>query len=209
MPWAKSSKFGRFKQLLGEVLKGSGANPGDLAVLKADVLGATANPQVMARLELVVGYHPPIDLEMLAALPPGTFGYEYARHMQLNALRPIEVSPELDNVARENVFALRYAITHDIFHVLLGFDTSYAGEIGVLAFAVAQNYSFSQKVALWVATILYPLLAPGQVREIFANRRAGLALGHQANFLLGYRFEEMWERPLSEVKRETVAMTRE
>jgi ubiquinone biosynthesis protein Coq4 len=112
------------------------------------------------------------------------------------------VSPELDTIARRNVFALRYVVTHDIFHVLLGFDTSYAGEIGVLAFAAEQNYSPSLVTSLRIARVLYPILAPSQIKAIFANVRKGQELGEKAKFLLGIRFEEYWKRPLSEVKAE-------
>lgn len=199
------------KQLLQAIRKvrsQEATNLGDFALLKADALGAKANHAVMAQLEPVVGYYPPIDLEALIQLPQGTFGYEYAHHMQANRLSPFSVSPELDEVARRNVFALRYAITHDIFHVLLGFDTSYAGEIGVLAFAVAQNYSRAQRLGLWVATALYPLLAPGQTRAILANRRRGLALGRQANCLLGIRFEDMWALPMETVRQELGLVSR-
>ena len=89
-------------------------------------------------MQQVIGYYPPIDLKKLSQLPEGTFGREYAHHLRDNNLKPLNISPELHDVAKRNVFALRYAVTHDIFHVLLEFDTSYAGEIGVLAFATEQ-----------------------------------------------------------------------
>jgi ubiquinone biosynthesis protein COQ4 len=193
------------KQLFRAFQKGLDSNQenlGDFAILKADALGASVNPAVMQQLETVVGYHPPINLEQLSTLPRGTLGYEYAHHMQVNQLKPFNVSPELEDVAGRNVFALRYAVTHDIFHVLLGFDTSYAGEMGVLAFAVAQNYSRQQRWGLWIATVLYPLLAPGQFREIFRQREKGWELGSRAEFLLAVPFEEMWHRPLNEVRKE-------
>ena len=91
----------------------------------------------------------------------------------MNNLQPLNISPELEDVAKRNVFALRYVVTHDIFHVLLDFDTSYAGEIGVLAFAAAQNYSKSLKISFWFAKILYPIIAPQQIKAIVANQRKG------------------------------------
>ena len=97
-------------------------NLGDFAILKADALGARIHPSVAAKMQSVVGYYPTIDLEALSQLPDESFGREYAHHMQENHLTPFNVSPELDDVAQRNVFALRYAVTHDIFHVLLGFD---------------------------------------------------------------------------------------
>jgi ubiquinone biosynthesis protein COQ4 len=190
-------KLQQFQAMLA--YKNSG-NIGDFALLKSDFLGAKVAPELAKKLRSLAGYHPPIDLEKLSQYPQGSFGREYADHMKLNNLQPFSISPELDDVAKRNVFALRYIITHDIFHVLLGFDTSYAGEIGVLAFAAAQNYSNSLKISLWFARLLYPLLAPQQVKTIFANLQKGSELAEKADFLLGYRFEEHWEEPIHEVR---------
>lgn len=190
-------KWQQFTALLA--YKNSG-NLGDFAILKSDLLGAKVAPEVADKMRSVEGYYPPIDLEKLSQYPPGFFGREYADHMKANNLQPLNVSPELDDVAKRNVFAIRYVVTHDIFHVLLGFDTSYAGEIGVLAFAAAQNYSNSFKISLWLAKLLYPLLAPQQVKAIFANLQKGRELGNQAEFLLGYRFEDHWQEPINEVR---------
>ena len=175
---------------------------GNFALLKADAMGAKIDPAIADKMEKVKGYYPSIDLSELIQFPAGTFGHEYASYMQLNQLQPIIVSPELAPIAQNNVFALRYAVTHDMFHVLLGFDTSYAGEIGVLAFAVAQVYSRSQIIALWLARVLYPILAPRQLKAIRANVRRGRLLGRQANFLLNYRFEDCWEESLTKLRKE-------
>ncbi|MDF2388745.1 hypothetical protein JMG10_45445 [Nostoc ellipsosporum NOK] len=174
---------------------------GDFAILKADALGAKVDPLVAAKLQQVVGYYPKIDLEQLSHYPQGTFGREYADHMQKNHLQPLNISPESEDIAKGNVFALRYIVTHDIFHVLLGFDTSYAGEIGVLAFAAEQNYSKSLKISLWFAKVLYSILAPQQFKAIFANLKKGKELAQKADFLLGYRFEEHWQEPIQTVRK--------
>ncbi len=173
---------------------------GDFAILKSDLFGAKVNPEVASKLQQVVGYHPPIDLEILSKYPQGTFGREYADHMKQNNLKPLNISPELEDVARRNVFALRYVVTHDIFHVLLGFDTSYAGEIGVLAFTAEQNYSKSLKISLWLARLLYLIIAPRQIKQIFNNLKKGQELGKKADFLLGYRFEDHWQESINEVR---------
>ncbi|WGV25010.1 Coq4 family protein [Halotia branconii] len=190
------NKFKQFKAILAAK---SSENIGDFAILKSDFLGAKVSSEIASKLQQVVGYHPAIDLEKLSQYPPSTFGREYADHMLANHLKPLNVSPELEDVARRNVFALRYTITHDIFHVLLGFDTSYAGEIGVLAFAVEQNYSKSLQISLWLARLLYPILAPWQIKAIFINLQKGRELGKKADFLLGYRFEDHWQEPIHEV----------
>lgn len=174
---------------------------GDFAILKSELFGAKVSSEVAAKLQSLEGYHPPINLEQLNQYPPGTFGSEYANHMKANNLQPLNVSPELEDIARRNVFALRYVVTHDIFHVLLGFDTSYAGEIGVLAFASEQNYSPSLRISLWFAKLLYPILAPQQIKEIFANVKKGSEIAKKAEFLLAYRFEEYWEEPIDQLRK--------
>ncbi|MDJ0736688.1 MAG: Coq4 family protein [Nostocaceae cyanobacterium] len=75
---------------------------------------------------------------------------------------------------------LRYVVTHDIFHVLLDFDTSYAGEIGVLAFTVSQNYSKSLKIGFWLAIFLYPIIAPKQIQAIFNHVNKAQKIGIKA-----------------------------
>lgn len=192
--------WNKLKQIKALQAYKNSENYGDFAILKSDLLGAKVNPTVEAKLQHVVGYHPHITLEELSKYPQGTFGREYAEHMRENKLKPFNISPELEDIARRNVFALRYVVTHDIFHLLLGFDTSYAGEIGVLAFAAAQNYSKSLKTSLWLAKFFYRIIAPKQSQAIFANLQKGLELGKKAQFLLGYRFEEHWKEPINEIR---------
>ena len=191
-----------FKRLFQayQAFKGSD-NLGDFALLKADGLGAKANREIEAKMLPVRGYYPYINLQELIKLPSDTFGHHYALYMQQNKLKPLNISSELTDIATNNVFALRYAVTHDIFHVLLDFDTSYAGEIGVLAFAVAQEYSKLQSFSLPIAQLLYLILAPGQIKAIFANKQRGKLMGQKANFLLNYRFEDHWTETLSSLRK--------
>jgi ubiquinone biosynthesis protein Coq4 len=99
--------------------------------------------------------------------------------------------------------AARYAVTHDMFHVLMGFDTSLAGEIGVLAFAAAQGYTRVQRwIGLPLAALLYPLFSPRSTPAIFRALRRGWRMGKRARFLLGVRLEEKFDRPVSELRLE-------
>lgn len=173
---------------------------GDFALIKSNVFGARANRSTEAKMQSVKGYYPEINLQKLGQLPPVTFGYEYARYMQENKLQPIQISPELAEIAQSNVFATRYAVTHDMFHVLLGFDTSYAGEIGVLAFAVEQNYSRMLNFSLFPAAVIYSAIAPTQFKSILANIYRGKQMAKKATFLLNYRFEDYWATPIATIR---------
>ncbi len=174
---------------------------GDMAFLKLQNLEAVINPDIAAQLQDFVSCDPIINLEELSQLPENTLGYEYAQHMQKYSIQPLKLSPDLREEASQSPFALRYAVTHDIFHVLLGFDTTYAGELGVLAFNIAQGY-FKPAIAAMqpLAVLIHVILAPTQIQRMCVNFRRGKALGKQAKCLIAYRFEENWARPIADIR---------
>ena len=175
---------------------------GDIGLLEAEFYGIGLNSEVSAQLQDFAGYYPKIDLEQLRQLPEGTLGYEYAQHMQKNGIQPLEISQDLRGEADRNPFALRYTVTHDLFHVLLGFDTSYAGEMGVFTFTVSQNYSKFLNAAHPLSLLIFCIIAPTQIKKTLANNRRGKALGKQAKCLLAYRFEKDWARPILNIRSE-------
>ncbi|MCX4247349.1 Coq4 family protein [Paraliomyxa miuraensis] len=176
---------------------------GDAAVYKAELGRSRARPEIEAQLGDVRGYFPRVDLEALAELPDGTFGREYARFLEVNRLHPIiptdQVDPEM--IAR-NAFTVRYAIIHDMVHVLTGFDTSWPGEAGVWAFVGAQRYSFIFDLAGVMSLLVAPFMCPLRLRQAWRSWRRGRAMGKQARLLLILRLEERLEQRLSDVRAE-------
>ena len=175
---------------------------GDIAYLKIELLRIGGSPELLAKLEGLEDYYPTVDLEELAQLPEGTLGYEYAQHMNQNGIHPLRISDDLIEAARANPFALRFTATHDIFHILLGFDTSYAGEIGVLGFTIGQGYSKFLNAYEGVVKHIYPLIFPSQAKQIRANLKRGKAIGEQAQCLLAYPFELNWSRLIEDLRAE-------
>lgn len=176
---------------------------GDVAVYKAELSRGRARPEIEVQLDDVRGYHPRVDLQALARLPHGTFGREYARFLQANGLHPIvptdRVDPEM--IAR-NAFTVRYAIIHDMVHVLTGFDTSWAGEAGVWAFIGAQRYSLGFRLAAMMALLAAPFYSPLRLRAVWRSWRRGWAMGKRARLLITLRLEERLAQRLSDVRAE-------
>ena len=175
---------------------------GDAAFGEIKFYAIGANPDLIAQLQDFVGYSPTIDLEQLSQLPEGTLGYEYAHHLKQHNIQPLEISPDLKEEADRNPFALRYTVTHDLFHILLRFDTSYAGEMGVFGFTVGQNYSKMLRLAEPLVLSIVCLIRPNQIKKIWQLNRQGKALGKQAKCLLIYPFESNWSRPIDDVRAE-------
>lgn len=179
------------------------ARIGDAVVYKAELGRGRAYPEIEARLDAVRGYHPRVDLQALARLPEGTFGREYARFLETNHLHPIVPTDRVDPamIAR-NAFTVRYAIIHDMVHVLTGFDVSWAGEAGVWAFIGAQRYSLGFRLAALFVLLVAPLRSPLRLRAVWRSWRRGRAMGKRARLLIAERLEERLSQRLSDVRAE-------
>ena len=110
--------------------------------------------------------------------------------------------PKLSIQAKRHPFALRYTVTHDIFHILLGFDTSYAGEAGVFGFTVGQHYTKALNWVYPLVKLIFLIIKPWQAKDILASARRGKELGEQADCLLAYSFEDNWARPIDGIRTE-------
>lgn len=182
----------------------AGDNIGDAGIYKLELVGGMEpdDPRMRELLAPVAGYHPRVDLDALADLAPGSLGREYADHMRLYGLRPLNVSPQLLELARAYPLGARYLVTHDLFHTVLGFDTSAAGEVGVYAFAAGQRYSPGLTRAYRSSVVAFTLYRPHRIGDLLRARRWGLAMGRAAAPLITCRFEERWEQPLADLRAE-------
>jgi ubiquinone biosynthesis protein COQ4 len=178
----------------------AGAPLGDVAVLKLDALSAPP-PGIEAKLEPLRGYAPAQDLSALRTLPAGTLGCEYARFLDANGITPLVISPHVKERYRSNPYVLRYATTHDLHHVLTGFDAGLAGEAGVYAFTIAQGSAPAGRGMLRALRIVYAIFSPTQARTVWHNVRVGLALGAAAKLVLAEPIEACFAEPLVEVRR--------
>ncbi|MEM6929233.1 MAG: Coq4 family protein [Myxococcota bacterium] len=174
---------------------------GDIAILKMDAVSMRARPEHRAALEPMVGRPVDIDLDRLAALPEGTYGRAVADFMRDNDLQPFvftdEISPEM---RRRNAFGIRVAQTHDLIHVLTGFDTSWPGEMGVYAVQYAQRWSAWSPWLALATWLIYPFLTGFQLSRLVRAWRRGVAQGRQAPFLLGERLEHHFDEPLDRLR---------
>lgn len=177
----------------------AGVPLGDVVVLKLDALSAPPRSTLRA-LDRVRGFAPPHDLARLRTLPDGTLGREYARFLDANGIEPLVISDAIKERYRENPYALRYTTTHDLHHVLTGFDAGLAGEAGVVAFNVGQGSAPIGRAALWWVRFFYALISPTQARRLWHDIRVGLAMGRTAKLVIAEPIESWFEEPLERVR---------
>lgn len=96
----------------------------------------------------------------------------------------------------------RIATTHDIHHVVSGFNTNPDGEIGVLAITALQ-IGFPAYVLLTTAAQLAGFRFQLERYEALSRSFAhGAAIAHSAQCLAAVPWEEGWEKPVVEWRRE-------
>jgi ubiquinone biosynthesis protein COQ4 len=139
-----------------------------------------------------------VDFDRLRALPATTLGGAYARYLDGKGLDPdlFQEPPGLPEVP--SYIAKRMRQVHDLWHVLTGYDTDVGGEVALQAFTWAQTDSPSSAILTIGGLVRFGRENPGLFRRaVDAYRR-----GRKADFLAPLWLEEMWDRPLDEVRRE-------
>lgn len=172
---------------------------GDIAVMKFDMLSKPP-PGLNDQLRKLGNGYFDVDLNALRKLPAGTLGREFARLLDDRGLQPLEVSAEMREKFKDNPYPLRYTTTHDLFHVLTGFPTTPAGEMGLLAFMIAQGFDVGSRGQMWATMFVYAWLVPLHVAGMIRNIRVGTEMGKKAKNLLLEPLESYLSEPLDALR---------
>ncbi len=139
-----------------------------------------------------------VILPQLISLPQNTLGYIYANHMMKNGLMPLQGSIVDSDY---QFFLAHIRETHDLWHVVTGFDTSIIGEIQLEAFYVAQLYASRFWSALLAKNLLkalvYDIETTGKYIDAITQ---GWTMAQKANPLFGIQWNTLWETPLEVVR---------
>lgn len=149
--------------------------------------------------EMVEQRYPPFqpDIKALEKLPEGTLGRAYAgmiRRLNYDAdfFRPRDTSTEALWLTQ------RIASTHDLHHVIGGFNTETAGESGVLSITATQ-IGFPAYVLLnTLAGFRSFRFQPNEYEKISRGIAVGSRIGLEATPLVIQRWEEGWDKPLDQ-----------
>jgi ubiquinone biosynthesis protein Coq4 len=197
--------MGRFNEVLRalnnlKLLAAIGRSGGDLATI-ADLVDSFIDSPQMADCirrfratpggaELMDQRYPPLqpDIARLSQLPAGSLGERYARLITSLGYDPEFFRPRPTD-SEAQWLTQRIATTHDIHHVVCGFGTEPQGESGVLAVTSAgQLASFRLQIERF---------------EVISRAVShGHAIARQASCLAAARWEEGWEKPVSQWRSE-------
>lgn len=138
-----------------------------------------------------------VDLQVLVQLPPDTLGGAYARHMLHYGFDPHTFRAGAD---QETWLQQRMAISHDIYHIIAGFDGSPIGEFGVAAFTFVQYWDLLNGFVLSFVPI--SLTNPLWTVKLLRALGRGFWAGIKSKPVIAYPIEDRWAVPLVQVRRE-------
>jgi ubiquinone biosynthesis protein COQ4 len=166
----------------------------DSAAFQQAIATLKTTPEVAALLaERYVA--PPHDLEALLHYPPESLGYQYATAMQRAGFQSFTPAIELDSDSRYVEY--RWQQTHDIWHLVTGFDVSEIGEIGLQAFYLAQFQLPLASLLIANALIATTVWQPETLSPLLSAIAQGWQMGKTARPLIAQKWEAAWEKPLS------------
>ncbi|MEP0956455.1 Coq4 family protein [Microcoleus sp. FACHB-1515] len=138
---------------------------------------------------------PPHDFAMLRQHPPDSLGYVYAQFMEESGFAPLEPAIAIDSDT--HYVEYRWQQTHDIWHIITGFDTSEIGEIGLQAFYLAQFQLPLSSLLIANALISVTLMQPEALNSMLAAIAQGWQMGKFAEPLIAQKWETAWEKPVT------------
>lgn len=140
-----------------------------------------------------------VRIERLRAMPEGSLGRAFGDFLHSRNLDPAALPVRPANDEAEWLNAHLYE-THDLWHVVTGFETDVAGELGLQAFYAAQLTGKLPTVLLTIGLLNTFLYAHDDRGRRFDAIVRGWQLGKQMRPLVGYRWAEAMERPLADVQ---------
>ncbi|MDX2213957.1 MAG: Coq4 family protein [Oculatellaceae cyanobacterium bins.114] len=159
---------------------------------------ALADMKTVPEIEAIIADRymaPAHNLDLLLQYPQDSLGYVYASHLKQAGFKPLTAAVEINSDTRyvEN----RWQQTHDIWHVITGFDTSEIGEMGLQAFYLAQFKLPLASLLIANALISATVLQPEALSPLLKAIAQGWEMGQLAKPLIAQRWEEAWEKPVS------------
>jgi ubiquinone biosynthesis protein COQ4 len=144
---------------------------------------------------------PPPNLEQLQQCPPDSLGFAYAKYITDAGFDPnfYRVLPIEDDVS---YIFMRLRQTHDIWHLVAGFQTDVPGELGLKAFELAQTHRTMAAILLAGGLLATLLKVPEQLDALLESIATGYRIGSQAQPFLAQKWEQHWEKSLHQWRSE-------
>lgn len=138
------------------------------------------------------------SLTELIKLPESSLGYHYAKSL-LDAGFDPDFFETIAVIGPGTYLDLRVRQTHDIWHVMTGFGTDLAGEVGLQAFQLTQIYS-PLSVLISAAGILHCMTLGMDLDPVLDAVHQGIEISRTKVPMLSVKWEQYWEEPVDRLR---------
>jgi ubiquinone biosynthesis protein COQ4 len=142
----------------------------------------------------------PINLDELSKLPEGTLGNVYATQMKAKGFDPdfYKKVPVVDDIS---YLKMLWRTTHDIYHVVAGFETDVLGELGLQAFVLAQTPIPISIMLVSFGMVLISLYQPAKLKPLMTEISRGYYLGsHTPSKFIAQKWDQFWDIPVMTIR---------
>lgn len=140
------------------------------------------------------------NISQLMKSPQNSLGYQYANMMTNKNLDP-QFYGHFEVKDPFSLFGLRLRKTHDIWHVLTGFDTDVPGELGLQTFVLAQiEYPFTFAIILGGLLHLFRSQKWELLIPAMEQISKGFISGRRAKKIFGIYWEDFWSEDLGSIR---------
>lgn len=141
------------------------------------------------------------DIDTLLQCSPSSLGHAYATYIRDNGFDPAFYRnlPVEDDTS---YLFQRRRQTHDIWHLVTGFGIDEESELGLKAFELAQTRSTMSAILLAGGLVRTLFKTPERLDYLLDRIAVGYRMGMQAKPFLAQRWEEDWEKSLTQWREE-------
>jgi ubiquinone biosynthesis protein COQ4 len=144
---------------------------------------------------------PSPDISTLLSLPPDSLGHTYAAYLTEAGFDPnFYRKAKIENDVTYMFMRMRQ--THDIWHVVTGFGADVNAELGLKAFEIAQVHRTLSAMLVAGGLLRTLFKSPENLEGLLQQVAIGYRMGAKAKPLLAQKWEEQWEKPLTEWRSE-------
>lgn len=138
------------------------------------------------------------DLEQMAAMPKGSLGWCVHRRLKKLGISFLIDESKIPESQTDKEFAsTRFYRLHEIHHSVLGLPITVAGEAAASAF-YASTGSNPSHIGILSSWMLRGAYEPSECRLIWDAIGFGIAVGQVVPELFSPRWEEGWEKPITD-----------
>lgn len=159
------------------------------------------NQEIVEMVKQKLGTNP-VDFEQLGNEPVDSLGWSYYHFIKKNNLNFTFYIKNTNSPFKNDMDYIVFRIrqTHDLWHIITGFDTSQEGEAGLIAFYYAQLRSPLSALIVGLAVIHFLLKRPKDLPVLFDQITKGWIMGKKALPLLPYPWEQNWQTPIETIR---------